>query len=148
MFVLSQCTIDVTDLEVFFLSKNLINIFSHLHYLVRCRGWSDFVLKKYDITACLTYYRLHFVFFFCFTAGSKAGGDGQEQHSAETHRDQPEPQGEDWEQRAAEGDAEGEHLPHKEELMHAAEIKENRWVWVHEVILKREKFGASNTSSG
>lgn len=72
--------------------------------------------------------------FFCFTAGIKAGGDGQEQHSAKTHRDQPEPQSEDWEQRDAEGDAEGEHLPHKDKLMHDTEKKENRWVWVHEVI--------------
>lgn len=35
--------------------------YKHLHFLVRCRGWSDFVLKQYDIRVCLTYYRLHFV---------------------------------------------------------------------------------------
>lgn len=64
MFVLSQCTIDVTDLDywigLFFCQRTLLT------FLAICIFWSDaeaFVLKKYDITVCLTYYRLHFGFF-------------------------------------------------------------------------------------
>lgn len=42
------------------------------------------------------------------TAGGQAGGDGRHQHSTETQRVQPGTQSENWEQRDAERDAEGE----------------------------------------